>query len=72
LEVEPADPAIAVEDLPDQIEAWHYLRFHGLKIDLFKRHSTGCDLGIVPPSIVFDWEFELGQRSEQTISVLSR
>jgi len=35
LEVEPADPAIAVEDLPDQIEVWHQLGFHRPEIGFF-------------------------------------
>jgi hypothetical protein len=72
LEIEPTDPAITIEDLSDQIEARHQLGFHRPKVDLFERHATGGDLGIVPAPIVSDWECKLGQRSEQTISVFSR
>ena len=72
LEVEATDAAVAVEDLSDQIEARRQLGFHRPEIDLFERYSTSCDLGIVPASIVFDWEFELGQRGKQAISVFSR
>src|SRR3977135_1347579 len=71
LEIEPTDPAVAVENLTDQMEARHQLGFHRPEVDFSERHATGCDLGIVPTSIVVDWEFKFGQRSEQTISIFS-
>src|SRR5262249_22707757 len=72
LEVEPADPSVIVEALPDQVMARYQLQFHRPEVNFFEWHATGCDLGVVPAPIVFDWEFELVQPSEQTTSIFSR
>ena len=49
LKIEPADPAVAVEHLSDQVQAGDQLRFHRTEIDLFQRNPAGCHFGKVPP-----------------------
>ena len=72
MKVEPADPTVAVEDLPDQIETRHQLGFHRPEIDLFERDPARCDFCIVPPAIPLDGKSKPRERLEQTISVFSR
>jgi hypothetical protein len=72
LEVEPADPTIAVEDLPNQIEAWHKLGFHRPEIDFFERDPSRCHFCVVPAAILYNGKSELRERLKEMIAILSR
>jgi hypothetical protein len=72
LEVEPADPTIAVEDLPNQVEAWYKLGFHRPETDFFERDSSRCHFCVVPAAILYNGKSELRERLNETIAILSR
>jgi hypothetical protein len=72
LEVEPSDPAIAVEYLPDQIEARHQLGFHRPEIDLFEWDSSRCHFCVIPASILYDGKSKSRKRFEEMIAILLR
>src|SRR5687767_5858180 len=46
LEVEPADAAVAVEDLAGEVQAGDFARSHRAVVDLVQRHAAGGDLGV--------------------------
>src|SRR6266849_1077268 len=71
LKVEATDPAITVEDLPDQIEAWHQLGFHRPETDLFEGDPTRRYFCVVPAAILHDGKSKLGQCSEDVVSILA-
>jgi hypothetical protein len=72
LEVEPADPTIAVEDFSNQIEAWHKLGFHRPETDFFERDSPRCHFCVVPAAILYNGKSELRECLKQMIAILSR
>ena len=72
LKVEAADPAIAVQNLADQIEPPYELRFHRPEIDLFKRHSARRHFCIVPSSILHDRKREFREQRKEGVPVFSR
>src|SRR5436190_19695136 len=61
LEVEPADPAVTVENFSGEIEAVDFARFHRAEVDLRERDAAGCDFRIIPAAVGDDRQRQTGQ-----------
>ena len=68
LKIESADPPVAIEYLPDQMQTGHQPRLHGAEVDFFERNSPGRHLGKIPSSITQDRKLKPDESRQETIS----
>src|SRR5215472_14196526 len=71
LEIEPADAAVDVEDLPHERQPRTHPGLHRRWIDFVERHATGCRLGDVVAAIARDAERPLHERMRQRAPVVA-